>query len=165
MIGLARKQFKDLNTDSLQKFYTTSIIRILYWYTPAWPSEIFSHESKIKALYHPNDNALTPAERLRLAVFYCAFNKTDVARRLLAPAINDPQLNVEGRKLYITLQYELYKDEHAFIDYLIDQHASLGDEAWCNLLTGRKYLSHVLLEDMKLKKFYNCNCQGQGDKP
>jgi uncharacterized protein YkwD len=165
LIGYTHKQFKDLNTDSLQKFYTTSVIRMLYFYTPAWPKEIFLHLAKIKALYHPNDNALTPAERVRLALFYNAFYKTDVARHLLAPAINDPQLDVEGRKLYITLQFETYKDEHTFVDYLIDQHATLGNAAWCDLLTGGRYLSHVLLEDMKLKKFYNCNCQGKGDNP
>jgi hypothetical protein len=157
LITLGRKQgFKDFDTNALQKFYTTSMINILY--ESPFPEEIFEHVARIKTLYHPNDNALSLDERVRLASFYCAFDKTEVARNLLTPVINDPNLDVEGRKLFITLQFDIYKDEHEFVNYVMEQYQALGNTEWCNLLTDGRYLSHVLLEDIKLKKFYNCNC-------
>jgi uncharacterized protein YkwD len=163
LISLDRKQnIQHSRTDSLSKFYTTSMIKALY--SPLLPTEIFAHVANVKPLFHPDDNALSLDERVRLAFFYCAFYKVDVAKSLLAPVINDSRLDPEGRKLFITLQFDAYHDQHEVIDYLIDQYSILGKQHWCNMWSEGKYLTYLLLEDVKLKKFYNCQCQSGGDE-
>jgi hypothetical protein len=128
-------------------------------YAPSLPKEIYVHVAKVKPLFHPNDKALSLDERVRLASFYCAIYKLDIAKSLLAPVADDPKLSPEGRKLFITLQFDAYKDQHVFIDYVIDQYSILGRQQWCGMWTEGKYLSYLLLEDVKLKKFYNCQCR------
>jgi len=146
-----------LHADSLAKYYTTSMIRNLY--APILPKEIYPHLARINRLFHPDDKVLSIEQRVRLAFFYCAFRKLDVARALLAPVADHPQLDPEGRKLFITLRADSFKDQREYVNYLIGQYASLGQREWCSIWTEGKYLSHLLLEDQKLKAFYNCNCQ------
>jgi uncharacterized protein YkwD len=162
MISLGRSlNVANFPIDSLLKFYTTSMIRVLYGPIP--DAQIFTHVARVKPLFHPNDNLLSVKERIRLASFYCAFNKLELARALLAPVANDPDLGEDGKKLFLTLQHDAYKDEHAYIDYLIDQFPNLGARSWCSLLTEGEYLSYLLLEDLKLKNFYNCRCRASTD--
>jgi len=158
LISLERSLHPDgSHIDSLSRFYTASMIQALYG--PVFPREIFTYLANVKPLFHPDDRLLSVEQRVRLASFYCAMNKRNVAKSLLLPVIDDPDLNSEGRKLFITLQADAYKNEHEFIEYLISQVSSLGKKEWCGIWTEGRYLSHVLLEDTKLKKFYNCQCQ------
>jgi hypothetical protein len=87
----------------------------------------------------------------------------DIAKSLLTPVVDDPKLSAEGRKLFITLQFDAYKDEHEFVDYVIDQYSMLGKQQWCSIWTEGKYLSYLLLEDIKLKKFYHCQCRADDE--
>jgi hypothetical protein len=162
LISHGRNQnIPNFNSDSLSKFYTTLMIKTLY--TFPLPKEIYAHIAKVKPLFHPNDKMLNLDERVRLASFYCAFNQLDIAKSLLTPVVDDPKLSAEGRKLFITLQFDAYKDEHEFVDYVIDQYSMLGKQQWCSIWTEGKYLSYLLLEDIKLKKFYHCQCRADDE--
>jgi uncharacterized protein YkwD len=157
LISLAKAQnISRATIDSMQRFYTTAMIHELY--APILPKEISKHVARVKSLFHPNENLLSLQERARLASFYCAVDKTEIARRLLEPVINDRNLDPEARKLYIALQLEVYNRKE-FVNFLIDQYSFFEKEQWCSIWTEGKFLNHVLLEDLKLKKFYNCNCR------
>jgi hypothetical protein len=64
----------------------------------------------------------------------------------------------EALKLYVTLLYDDYKDEHEYAEMLIREFHRLGKDEWCDLWFNPDYLNFLLLEDLKLKNFYNCNC-------
>lgn len=150
------------HSDSLAKYYTTSMIHALYH--PTLPKEIFSHVEKVSMLYHRNDKVLSVKARVKLALFYCAFRKFDDAKSLLAPEVDNAKPDPEAQKLFMTLQASAFKDQHDYIKYLIGEYPKLGRHEWCSIWTEGRYLSYLLLEDHTLKNFYNCNCQSQNEK-
>ncbi len=157
-IALSKKiAASNLPEDSLWKYYYVYTIHTLYPFIPMHP-EINKMVTGIKKYYHPNDAILTDSQRLELAYFYVAIKKYDIAQGLIEPIATRPAPNIEGLKLYIALRYEDYTDQHEFITYLISQYPRLGKTEWCDLWTNPNYLNFLLLEDLKLKEFYNCNC-------
>lgn len=142
----------------LKKYYYIRTIELLYPNVPL-QREIFSILPQIKPLYHPIDSLLTDEERLRLAFFYNCFRKFDISKSLLEPIAMRKQPNLPALKLYLTLLYDDYKDEHEYILRLINEFPRLGKTEWCDLWYNPDYLNFLLLEDLELKNFYNCNCK------
>jgi len=103
---------------------------------------------------------LTDEERVRLALFYSAIQRYETALNLVKPLAvrNDP--NKEALKMYLTLIYFDFNDPHEFSERLIQEFTRLGKEEWCSLWGDPEYLNFLQLEDLRLKKFYNCNCGG-----
>jgi uncharacterized protein YkwD len=141
----------------LWKNYYLYTIHSLYEFVPMRP-EIYEMLPGIKKYFHPNDAMLTEEERLTLAYFYCAVKKYNFAKNLVEPLAIRPVPNKEALKLYLTLKFDDFEDEHEFVNYLISQFPRLGKEEWCDLWFNPSYLNFLMMEDLKLKNFYNYNC-------
>lgn len=112
-----------------------------------------------KEKFHPNEALLTDEERMTFAYFYCALNQYETALKLVTPLALHEHPNKEALKLYIALRADTFEDEHALAEWLITQFPHLGKDDWCDLWLGARYLNILLLEDFKLKRFYNCQCE------
>jgi uncharacterized protein YkwD len=143
--------------DSLWRFYYLSAINDLSSYIP-FPGEIRTLLPQIKKYFHPDDRLLSIDQRITLAFFYCQYFEYYMARKLLEPVANQLSGNSPGFKLYLSLQRDSFKDEHEFAEFIIRQFPTMGRTAWCSLWPESDYLNFLLLEDLKLKNFYNCNC-------
>jgi hypothetical protein len=143
--------------NDLWKYYYLYTIHSLASFVPIHP-EIYSLLPGIKKYYHPVDSILTEEERLKLAYFYCLFYKYEMAKKLVEPLAIRAEPNKEALKLYLCLRYEDFEEVHEFTDMLIKEFPRLGKEEWCDLWFNPGYLNFLLLEDLKLKNFYNCNC-------
>lgn len=143
--------------NELWRYHYLYTIHTLYPFIPTH-KEIFKMLPGIKKYYHPVDTILTEEERLKLAYLYCCFSRYKTAKNLLEPIATRQDPNIEALKLYVTLRYEDYTDEHEYIEMLIKEFPRLGKDEWCDLWFNPDYLNFLLLEDLKLKNFYNCNC-------
>lgn len=152
-----RVKAPDFHEDALWKYYYVYTIHSLYNFIPLHP-EINKMVPGIKKYFHPNDAILTDSQRLELAYFYTAINKYDVAKALIEPIATRREPNIEGLKLYVTLRYEDFEDGHEYVQYLIQEYPRLGKKDWCDLWFNPNYLNFLLLEDLTLKDYYNCNC-------
>jgi uncharacterized protein YkwD len=143
--------------DSLWKFYYLATINALSNEIP-FPDEIYTLLPQIKKHFHPNESSLSVYQRVTLAFFYCQFFEYETAKRLLDPVVQELKDIPPGYKLYLSLQRDSFKEEHEFAEYLIRQFEIMGKTEWCSLWRESDYLNFLLLEDLKLKSFYNCNC-------
>lgn len=160
-LGHFIKQQRKVNGDSLThelwKFYYMHSMKTLNDEVPK-NMELKGYLKGFKKYYHPNDNKLTAAERLKLAYVYSAINEYHQAIKLLEPIMYQDNPNAETVKLYITLKYFDYGDSHLFNEFLMSCFIKLGKYEWCDIWHNPLYLNSLLLEDFKLKEFYNCNC-------
>jgi len=157
-ISLGKKlQVNNQTENDLWKYYYVYTIHSLYEFMPLHP-EINRMLPNIKKYFHPNDEVLTDTQRLKLAYFYTALQKYDIAQLLIEPIATRPEPNLEGLKLYLTLRYDDFEDKHEYTTYLIREFSRLGKTEWCDLWPNPHYLNFLLLEDLTLKEFYNCNC-------
>ncbi|HPM29896.1 MAG TPA: CAP domain-containing protein [Chryseolinea sp.] len=154
-----REKIMNFPMKDLWRYYYLYTIQSLYSNIPL-PTELFSMLPKFKEHFHPNDAVLTDEERVRLALFYSAIQRYETALNLVKPLAvrNDP--NKEALKMYLTLIYFDFNDPHEFSERLIQEFTRLGKEEWCSLWGDPEYLNFLQLEDLRLKKFYNCNCGG-----
>lgn len=152
-----RMQLSHFPENELWQYYYLYTIHSLYPFVPI-NGQIYRLLHGIKKYYHPVDTVLTEKERLKLAYLYSCFDKYKTAKDLLKPIATRNVPNLEALKLYVTLLYEDYKDDHAYIEMLINEFSRLGKKEWCDLWFNPDYLNFLLLEDLKLKNFYNCNC-------
>lgn len=152
-----RVKAPDFHEDELWKYYYVYTIHSLYNFIPMHP-EINKMLPGIKKYYHPNDAILTDSQCLELAYFYTAIDKYAVAKALIEPIATRTNPNIEALKLYVTLRYEDFEDDHEYIKYLTGEYSRLGKTEWCDLWFNPNYLNFLLLEDLRLKEFYNCNC-------
>lgn len=157
LIALDAKINPDKSTIPLYKFYYLYSIQSLYGTIPIDP-KIYGLLSGIIKYFHPNDDILTDKERIKLAYFYCIFKKYSTAKKLVEPIAIRENPNIEGLKLYVTLKFPDFDHEYDYTEYLITQYPRLGSIEWCDLWKNPSYLNFLLLEDLKLKNFYNCHC-------
>lgn len=157
MIKLGNGMISDFPEKQLMKYYYLYTIHSLSEYVPVHP-EIPGLLSGIKNYYHPVDSILTDIERLKLAYLYCHFNRFSTAKLLLEPIANRAEPDKEALKLYAVLRSEDFEDEHEYIEMLIREFPRLGKEEWCDIWFNPDYSNFLLLEDLRLKNFYNCNC-------
>ncbi len=151
------EKVKNFAEDDLWKYHCLYRIYLAYQWIPIDP-ELFTLLPKFKTYFHPNDAVLSDEGRLKFAYFYCAVQRYETALSLVKPLAVRDEPNKEALKLYLTLIYEDFKDQHEYSELLIREFSRLGKEEWCDLWSNPKYLNFLLLEDLKLKKFYNCNC-------
>lgn len=152
-----REKVKEFPEQELWQYYNLYTIHSLFGFIPLNP-EIYSLLPGFKKYFHPDDRQLNDAERLKMAYFYCALSRNRTAKNLIEPLVKGPEPNKEALKLYLTLVFEDYENEHEFAELLITEFSRLGKEEWCDLWLNPNYLNFLLLENLKLKKFYNCNC-------
>lgn len=155
LMNMSRKRGQPY-VDSLDRYFTTSIIRELY--QPLLTREIFAYVNKIKKLFHPDDRLLSDEERIRLAHFYWLFGKQEISRTLLTPIVARPYPNPEALKSYMLLQHSKFNGTREYVEYIMSEFPRLGKEEWCSIWTEGRYLNYLMLEDQKLKEFYNCQC-------
>lgn len=152
-----RMKISNFPENELWKYYYLYTIHSLDSFVPTH-GEIYSLLPGIKRYYHPVDSVLTDVERLKLSYFYCRYGKYETAKGLVKPIAVRNEPNKEALKLYVTLLYDEFKDEHTYTEMLIKEFNRLGKAEWCDLWFNPDYLNFLLLEDLKLKNFYNCNC-------
>ena len=150
-------QVPDFSENELWKYYYVYTIHSLYGFVPMH-AEINKMLPGIKKYYHPNDAILTDSQRLELGYFYSAIKKYDIAKNLIKPIATRSDPNIEALKFYLTLMIDEFETQHEFENYLTSQFSRLGKKEWCDLWINPNYLNFLLLEDLKLKEFYNCNC-------
>jgi hypothetical protein len=147
-----RAKANNFPEDELWKYYYVYTIHSLYNFIPMHP-EINKMFPGIKKYFHPDDAVLTDSQRLDLVYFYSALKKYDVAKNIIEPCAVRAQPNIEGLKLYVTLRYEDFENNHEYIQYLIREFPRLEKEEWCDLWFNPNYLNFLQLKD-----FYNCSC-------
>lgn len=152
-----RMQLSYFPEEELWKYYYLYSIHSLYPFVPI-NGQIYRLLHGIKEYYHPLDAVLSDEERLKLAYFYNCFHRYETAKELVKPIATRDEPNKEALKLYVTLLSEDYKDQHEYAEMLINEFPRLGKEEWCDLWFNPHYLNFLLLEDLKLKNSYNCNC-------
>lgn len=152
-----REGIDEFPVEELWKFYYLYTIRSLFDEIPL-SKEINRMLPGFKKHFHPNDALLSVEDRLKLAYFYGALQKYRTSRDLIEPIAIIPEPNRKGLKLYLTLKYDDFPNGHEFAEYLISQFDNLGKNEWCDLWYNPHYLNFLLLEDLKLKNFYNCKC-------
>jgi hypothetical protein len=153
-----RVQAKNFPSQELWKNYYLYLIDALY---PAIPidQEIYGLLPGFKKYFHPDDTKLTDEERLKLAYMYCALRRYETAKDLIEPLVSGTNPNIEALKLYISLKaWKL--NTYEITDLLLKEYKRLGNTEWCDLIVHPRYVNFLLLEDLRLKKFYNCNCGG-----
>lgn len=156
-ITMQIKIYKEKYTHDLWKYYYLNMITTQSNMVP-FETGVYRYLYGFKKYFHPNNELLTDEERLKYSYFYCAIKKYHLAKELIEPIAIRDNPHIEGLKLYITLKYEDFEQLHDFTNYLITQFPRLGKSEWCDLWKNPSYLNALLLEDLKLKKFYNCNC-------
>lgn len=156
-IAIEKKVNPENSSFDLWRYYYLYLIKDLYNSMPM-DREIYQQLSGIRKYYHPNENALTDEERLKLAYLYSNIMKYKDARRLIEPIAIREDPDIEGLKLYITLIVKDFENDHEYANYLISQFNRLGKKEWCDLWRNPEYLNFQMLEDLKLKNFYNCHC-------
>lgn len=146
-----------LNTIHLWKYYYLYLIQYYITREPFTGQE-YNLLRGFKRYYHPVDSVLTDTQRLKYAYFYCVLLRYKTAKALIEPMALRDEPHKEALKLYITLMFDSFDDTHEYNNYLISQFKRLGKEEWCDLWKNPNYLNFILLEDLNLKNFYNCNC-------
>lgn len=158
MIKLSQSEgISDFPEEELWKYYYLYTVHSLYRFVPP-DQEIFSLLPGFKQHFHPNDDLLNEEERLKLGYFYCAILRYKTAKTIIEPISINPEPNKQALKLYLTLIPKDYQNTHDFAERLIKEFPRLGKEEWCDLWYNPNYLNFLMLEDLKLKDFYNCNC-------
>ncbi|WP_158281418.1 CAP domain-containing protein [Sediminitomix flava] len=145
------------HTDDLWRYFYLNLIKYYNFQIPP-NSKINGLTDDFKRYFHPDDSKLSDQERLKYALFYCAIDKFKTAKKLIEPIATRAEPHVKGLQLYVCLKFDEFDSEHDFANYLIEQFPYLGEQEWCNLWKNPEYLNFILLEDLKLKNFYNCNC-------
>jgi uncharacterized protein YkwD len=143
---------------ALWKYYYLYTIRSLATQIPL-PSELYSYLPGFKQHFHPDDSRLSDEQRVRLAYFYCAIQRRPTALELIKPVALKEAPDKEALKLYICLVSDTFSDHHELAEFLIDSYPKLGPDDWCDLWFSGNYLNITLLEDLKLKRFYNEKCR------
>ncbi len=156
-IRIQKKIDQDKFTNELWQYYYLNMVISLSKQIP-YNTDINRYLRGFKKYFHPDDSKLSDEERLKYAYFYNALKKYKIAKSLIEPIAVRDNPHIEGLKMYVTLKFEDFENEHDFADYLITQFPRLGVTEWCDLWENPQYLNALLLEDLKLKRFYNCNC-------
>ncbi|MGB5926773.1 MAG: hypothetical protein WBH03_01295, partial [Cyclobacteriaceae bacterium] len=155
------KQQRKVNGDSLThelwRFYYRNIIKTLYEEIPL-NIEFKTHLKGFKKYFHPDDSKLTEEERLKFAYFYSSIKVFPPAKKIIEPLVYKDNPKAEALKLYIVLKYYDYGSNRIFNEFLMTMFVKLGKYEWCDIWHNPAYLNALLLEDLKLKEFYNCNC-------
>lgn len=151
-----KKINKGKSTLELQQYYYLYSIRSLY--APILPPRVNSLVRGFKKYFHPHDDKLSDEERLKYAYFYCALSRYETAKKLVKPIALRDNPNIEGLKFYISLMQDDFDTDHERATFLIQQFPKLGKYEWCDLWKNKSYLNALMLEDLRLKEYYNCNC-------
>lgn len=145
--------------DSLWRYYYLNMITSLMRQLPHIPiSKIYPFLPGFKQYFHPNNSILSDEERLKYALFYSGFKRYDVARTLIEPVALKENADKQALKMYLTLIRGDFEKDSDFVNVLIEAYPKLGQEEWCDLWFNPSYLNFLLLENIKLKKFYNSHC-------
>jgi hypothetical protein len=158
LIAMAKRaNVSDFPSTALWQYYYLYTIHALY---PTIPinQKIYRVLPEFKRHFHPDDTKLTDDERLRLALFYCAVRKSNIARDLVKPLATRDTPNLKALKLYISLVAPNL-EAREITELLIKEFPRLGKTAWCDLIVNPNYLNFLLMEDLRLKEFYDCKCR------
>lgn len=157
-INLQKRINRNPSTYELRQYYYLHSIATLNKRVP-YDKNINRYLRGFEKYFHPNNEFLTDEERLKYAYFYGTINQHLKAKEIIEPIAVREVPHPKALKMYMALKFDDFNTEHEYSNYLISQFPRLGKEEWCDIWVNPEYFNAQLLENLRLKDFYNCNCQ------